>query len=244
MANYCPVRWDMMFSRVTSLPLRCQWFTNRRSLYQNHHFFGAQNPGCSSKRYFCKGVPRLRYDSNCLWHLLAQSGSVIQISITLPLAVVLLQLLLQRDGRFNDHWISLVFKLRRVGHFGGLSDRKKKLINWLTKTPKTQSSVSLSVFSYIHASMPQDFLGQHGSTRHCATVISPFSLTFSRFDSHRTNPHIVNLLLALAPEQVLLETPESESSSSRDKERQTSTYLFISHRIMSYLHTFAYSDWR
>ena len=28
---------------------------------------------------------------------------------------------------------------------------------WLTKTPKTQSSVSLSVFSYIHASMP--FLG-------------------------------------------------------------------------------------
>ena len=103
----------------------------------------------------------------------------------------------------------------------------------LTKTPKTQSSVSLSVFSYIHASMPQDFLGQHGSTRHCATVISPFSLTFSRFDSHRTNPRIVNLLLALAPEQVLLEPPESESS--RDKETQTSTYLIVSYHISSYL---------
>ena len=80
-----------------------------------------------------KGVPRLRYDSNCLWHLLAQSGSVFQISINLPLAVVLLQLLLQRNGRFNDHWISLVFKLRRVGHFGGLSDRKNNLINQNTK---------------------------------------------------------------------------------------------------------------
>ena len=85
------------------------------------------------QRYFCKGVPRLRYDSNCLWHLLAQSGSVFQISINLPLAVVLLQLLLQRDGRSNDHWISLVFKLRRVGHFGGLSDRKNNLINRNTK---------------------------------------------------------------------------------------------------------------
>ena len=79
------------------------------------------------------------------------------------------------------------------------------------------------------------FLGQRGSTRHCATVISPFSLTFSRFDSHRTNPHIVNLLLALAPEQVLLETPESESS--RDKERQTSTYLIVSCHIFIPLHT-------
>ena len=141
-----------------------------------------------------------------------------------------MQLLLQRDGRSNDHWISLVFKLRRVGHFGGLSDRKNNLINQNTKT---QFSVSLSVFSYIHASMPQDFLGQHGSTRHCATVISPFSLTFPRFDSHRTNPRIVNLLLALAPEQVLLEPPESESS--RDKERQTSTYLIVSYHISSYL---------
>ena len=143
--------------------------------------------------------------------------------------MVLLQLLLQRDGRFNDHWISSVFKLGRVGHFGGLSDRKNNLINQNTKT---QFSVSLSVFSYIHASMPQDFLGQHGSTRHCATVISPFSLTFSRFDSHRTNPHIVNLLLALAPEQVLLEPPESESS--RDKETQTSTYLIVSCHIISF----------
>ena len=80
------------------------------------------------------------------------------------------------------------------------------------------------------------FLGQRGSTRHCATVISPFSLTFSRFDSHRTNPHIVNLLLALAPEQVLLEPPESESS--RDKETQTSTF-YISYRILSY-HIFSY----
>ena len=120
----------------------------------------------------------------------------------------------------------------RVGHFGGLSDRKNNLINQNTKT---QFSVSLSVFSYIHASMPQDFLGQHGSTRHCATVISPFSLTFPRFDSHRTNPRIVNLLLALAPEQVLLEPPESESS--RDKETQTSTYLIVSCHIFIPLHT-------
>ena len=37
------------------------------------------------------------------------------------------------NGRFNDHWISLVFKLRRVGHFGGLSDRKNNLINQNTK---------------------------------------------------------------------------------------------------------------
>ena len=79
------------------------------------------------------------------------------------------------------------------------------------------------------------FLGQRGSTRHCATVISPFSLTFPRFDSHRTNPRIVNLLLALAPEQVLLEPPESESS--RDKERQTSTYLIVSCHIFIPLHT-------
>ena len=104
--------------------------------------------------------------------------------------------------------------------------------NLINQNTKTQFSVSLSVFSYIHASMPQDFLGQHGSTRHCATVISPFSLTFSRFDSHRTNPHIVNLLLALAPEQVLLEPPESESS--RDKETQTSTYLIVSCHIISF----------
>ena len=79
------------------------------------------------------------------------------------------------------------------------------------------------------------FLGQRESTRHCATVISPFSLTFPRFDSHRTNPRIVNLLLALAPEQVLLELPESESS--RDKERQTSTYLIVSCHIFIPLHT-------
>ena len=79
------------------------------------------------------------------------------------------------------------------------------------------------------------FLGQRGSTRHCATVISPFSLTFPRFDSHRTNPRIVNLLLALAPEQVLLEPPESESS--RDKETQTSTYLIVSCHIFIPLHT-------
>ena len=66
-------------------------------------------------------------------------------------------------------------------------------------------------------------------------MISPFSLTFPRFDSHRTNPRIVNLLLALAPEQVLLEPPESESS--RDKERQTSTYLIVSCHIFIPLHT-------
>ena len=54
-----------------------------------------------------------------------------------------------------------------------------------------------------------------------------------RFPGHRTNPRIVNLLLALAPDQVLLEPPESESS--RDKETQTSTYLIVSHHIISYL---------
>ena len=56
-----------------------------------------------------------------------------------------------------------------------------------------------------------------------------------RFPGHRTNPRIVNLLLALAPEQVLLEPPESESS--RDKERQTSTYLIVSCHIFIPLHT-------
>ena len=136
------------------------------------------------------------------------------------------------NGRFNDHWISLVFKLRRVGHFGGLSDRKNNLINQNTKNAIL--SQFNSVQQCLATSMHQcHFLGQRGSTRHCATVISPFSLTFPRFDSHRTNPRIVNLLLALAPEQVLLELPESESS--RDKERQTSTYLIVSYHISSYL---------
>ena len=153
-----------------------------------------------------------KYQSTCLWRWCFCSCSC---NATRDLMII------------GYHWFS------SWGVLAILEDFLTGKTIWLTKTPKTQSSVSLSVFSYIHASMPQDFLGQHGSTRHCATVISPFSLTFPRFDSHRTNPRIVNLLLALAPEQVLLETPESESS--RDKETQTSTYLIVSYHISSYL---------
>ena len=98
------------------------------------------------QRYFCKGVPRLRYDSNCLWHLLAQSGSVFQISINLPLAVVLCSCSCNATGDLmiiGYHWLS---SWGCVGQFGGLSDRKNNLINQNTKT---QSSVSLTVFSSV-----------------------------------------------------------------------------------------------
>ena len=98
------------------------------------------------QRDFCKGVPRLRYDSNCLWHLLAQSGSVFQISIKLPLAVVLLQLL-QRKIQWSLDIIG--FQVEACWPFWRTFWQEKKLINWLTKTPKTQSSVSLSVFSSV-----------------------------------------------------------------------------------------------
>ena len=90
------------------------------------------------------------------------------------------------------------------------------------------------MFSYIHASMP--FLGStwvNMSQLGIAQRWSPHLLW--RFPGHRTNPRIVNLLLALAPDQVLLEPPESESS--RDKETQTSTYLIVSCHIFIPLHT-------
>ena len=136
-----PVPWDTMFSRVRSLPLSCQWFTKRRNLYQNqqnHHFSGHR---------VLVVVSWLGCKSKCLWHLLAQSGSVFQISnnsFTSSECFQLVQLcktphsrtkqicsqaclllsfptcLWRRcfccswKERSNDHWMSLVFKFRRV----------------------------------------------------------------------------------------------------------------------------------
>ena len=85
------------------------------------------------------------------------------------------------------------------------------------------------MFSYIHASMPQDFLGQHGSTRHCATVISPSSLTFSRSQDQSPNRQ--------SPAGAGARAGAAGNAWKRVIviERQRETDLYISYRILSYL---------
>ena len=60
---------------AAEVPIRTAGISIRIIIFSGHRILVAL------QRYFCKGVPRLRYDSHCLWHLLAQSGSVFQISI-------------------------------------------------------------------------------------------------------------------------------------------------------------------
>lgn len=145
MANYCPAAlsdeiWCFhMFSRVTSLPLRCQ-YQPQESLSESSFFQGTESwllfKGTSAKEYrdldtthTAYGIfwPKVdqssKYQSTCLWRWCFCSSC---------------------NGRSNDHWISLVFKLRRVGHFGGLSDRKNNLINWLTVINQNTKNAILS----------------------------------------------------------------------------------------------------
>ena len=109
----------------------------------------------------------------------------------LPLAVMLLQLLLQEETQWS--W---AIKLQAL---------------------KTQSLVSMSVAASLRqCTIMHQHLLAPGIAQWCRQIlhgskITCFSLAFSKFSSHRTHPIPVDLLLALEPEQVLREPPESDS---------------------------------
>ena len=83
------------------------------------------------------------------------------------------------------------------------------------------------MFSYIHASM--HFLGQRESTRHCATVISPFLWRFPGLTLTDQSPN------RQSPAGAGARAGAAGTAWKRVIERQRETNLYISYRILSYL---------
>ena len=133
-----------MFSRVTSLPLRCQ-YQPQESLSESSFFRGTESwllfKGTSAKEYrdldttqTAYGIfwPKVdqssKYQSTCLWRWCFCSCSCNATGD--PMII-------------GYHWFS------SWGVLAILEDFLTGKTIWLTKTPKTQSSVSLTVFSSV-----------------------------------------------------------------------------------------------